>query len=300
MRKQTTYDKIEKFMTHIGANRICIPKSNKSANSGMISYDIDTDNVNMLEDIIEDAQRKKIDLYFMPNHCSYTRMSAKNIDRINAVFVDLDAGRDKDDKYIKMSLVNAYKRKAWAKLEEFEEKFNLPSSIVVETRNGYQVYWLLKSEKFDKHTFNTIMNKLLSQFQDVCVDWRVKKINQIMRLPYTYWFKQYEGKPKFKCEIVYFDKDSIYSPEDFDLLVENNYIVPWQERVKNSAGAQRNKTRKRTSRNSNQVKVNIEQNTLQDTCQFLYEVSKVLFDERHTFLGNSAIRLGQQIKQEYL
>lgn len=63
----------------------------------------------------------------------------KDITRINACFVDWDAGRGEDGRYRGEQEVTAAKATWRGALDDFP----LPPSVLVETRNGYHAYWLL-------------------------------------------------------------------------------------------------------------------------------------------------------------
>lgn len=127
----------------------------------------------------------KNDIYFYVNEGG-TR--GFEINKINACFVDLDVGRDATGKYFKPSEVKKKKVFLRNKLTDCAHQPN----IIVETRNGYQAYWILRNCNNNcLSRWMKVQAKLINLFK---ADPWVGKVNQIMRLPGTYWVKAHEGK----------------------------------------------------------------------------------------------------------
>jgi hypothetical protein len=119
------------------------------------------------------------------------------ISRIRACFVDMDAGRDDNGSYFKPSIVMQKKKEFLSKINSFPVK----PSWVVDTRNGYQCYWILDHNANSPHKtyWNGIQKKLVNFFEG---DARAIKINQIYRIPYTWWRKGWEGKQSYFTSIL--------------------------------------------------------------------------------------------------
>ena len=119
------------------------------------------------------------------------------ISRVRACFVDMDAGRDDNGSYFKPSIVMQKKKEFLAKINSFPVK----PSWVVDTRNGYQCYWILDHNANSPHKtyWNGIQKKLVNYFEG---DARAIKINQIYRIPYTWWRKGWEGKQPYFTSIL--------------------------------------------------------------------------------------------------
>jgi hypothetical protein len=119
------------------------------------------------------------------------------ISRVRACFVDMDAGRDDNGSYFKPSIVMQKKREFLKKINSFPVK----PSWVVDTRNGYQCYWILDHNANSPHKtyWNGIQKKLVNYFEG---DARAIKINQIYRIPYTWWRKGWEGKQSYFTSIL--------------------------------------------------------------------------------------------------
>jgi hypothetical protein len=119
------------------------------------------------------------------------------ISRVRACFVDMDAGRDDNGSYFKPSIVMQKKREFLKKINSFPVK----PSWVVDTRNGYQCYWILdhNANSPNKTYWNGIQKKLVNYFEG---DARAIKINQIYRIPYTWWRKGWEGKQPYFTSIL--------------------------------------------------------------------------------------------------
>jgi len=119
------------------------------------------------------------------------------ISRIRACFVDMDAGRDDQGRYFKPSIVMQKKKEFLNQINNFPVK----PSWVVDTRNGYQCYWILNQNNINPHKtyWNGIQKKLVNHFGG---DARAIKINQIYRIPYTWWRKGWEGKQPYFTSIL--------------------------------------------------------------------------------------------------
>ncbi|MGE7663002.1 DEAD/DEAH box helicase family protein [Peribacillus sp. NPDC097197] len=105
--------------------------------------------------------------------CKVSDRHIKEIGSINAQFVDIDAPTE-----IKQ---NKIKLKQWKRsIKEKILAFTLSPSIVVETRNGYHVYWLL--ENGNTRLFRYIQMQLVQFFDG---DKKCVNESRILRLP---WF----------------------------------------------------------------------------------------------------------------
>jgi hypothetical protein len=120
------------------------------------------------------------------------------INTISCCFVDIDAGRDDAGNYLPSKEVMKFKQAALDKINNFRVK----PSWVVDTRNGYQIYWILDDQSrtlVNQTTWNGIQKKLVNYFGG---DARAIKINQIYRVPYTWWRKCWEKKASYFTSIL--------------------------------------------------------------------------------------------------
>jgi hypothetical protein len=120
------------------------------------------------------------------------------INTISCCFVDIDAGRDSSGNYLPSKEVMKFKQSALDKINSFP----VEPSWVVDTRNGYQIYWILDDQSrtlINKTTWNGIQKKLVNYFGG---DARAIKINQIYRVPYTWWRKCWEGKAPYFTSVL--------------------------------------------------------------------------------------------------
>ena len=122
------------------------------------------------------------------------------IKQFTSCFCDMDAGRDNDGKYFKPSVVMTKKKQFLKKINEFPVK----PSWVVDTRNGYQCYWIFddNSRKIVGHNktfWNGLQKKLVNYFGG---DPRAIKPNQIYRVPYTWWRKEWEKKAPYFTSLL--------------------------------------------------------------------------------------------------
>ena len=146
-----------------------------------------------IKEVYEANQSSGSDAYF------YINGGRKQyaINAVTACFCDMDAGRDDDGKYFKPSVVMQYKERFLQKINEFP----VPPSWVVDTRNGYQCYWILNAadRQVSKTTWKGVQKKLANHFGG---DPLAIKINQIFRVPYTWWRKGWEGKAPYFTSIL--------------------------------------------------------------------------------------------------
>jgi hypothetical protein len=136
------------------------------------------------------------DVYFYVN--GGRKMYA--INQFTCCFCDMDAGRDNEGKYFKPSIVMQHKKRFLDKINNFPVK----PSWVIDTRNGYQCYWIFddKSRQLvgkNKTYWNGLQKKLVNYFGG---DPRAIKANQIYRVPYTWWRKGWEGKAPYFTSIL--------------------------------------------------------------------------------------------------
>ena len=122
------------------------------------------------------------------------------IKQFTCCFCDMDAGRDNEGKYFKPSIVMNKKKQFLDKINSFPVK----PSWVVDTRNGYQCYWIFDdaSRKIvgsNKTFWNGLQKKLVNYFGG---DPRAIKPNQIYRVPYTWWRKEWEKKAPYFSSLL--------------------------------------------------------------------------------------------------
>lgn len=182
------------FLRFFDANTVCVPRSNKSANAGMDIFQVKTKE--HLDSILKTNKTEEKDTYLIINNGG---AKLSQITALNAHFIDLDAGRDSKGKYKDPSKVNVFKGKALARIKQFP----FTPTAIVETRNGFQVYWALRGGA-NTIMWNNTQKKIFTFFKDHGADAKVLKANQILRMPATYWFKKYEGKPSFFCRLASF------------------------------------------------------------------------------------------------
>jgi hypothetical protein len=122
------------------------------------------------------------------------------IKQFTCCFCDMDAGRDSEGKYFKPSIVMQKKKQFLNKINTFPVK----PSWVVDTRNGYQCYWIFDDASrnivgSNKTFWNGLQKKLVNYFGG---DPRAIKPNQIYRVPYTWWRKEWEKKAPYFTSLL--------------------------------------------------------------------------------------------------
>lgn len=149
-----------------------------------------------LDEALKANQKAGSDVYFYVN--GGRKIYA--IKQFACCFCDMDAGRDEQGKYFKPSIVMMKKKQFLKRINEFP----VAPSWVVDTRNGYQCYWIFddasrKMVGSNKTFWNGLQKKLVNYFGG---DPRAIKPNQIYRVPYTWWRKGWEGKQPYFTSLL--------------------------------------------------------------------------------------------------
>jgi hypothetical protein len=178
------------FMNSFGSTNIyCYNNNPKTKLSGM-------NHVDDITVVLNNNIKQNCDSYF------YVNGSRKKDEThaVRACYIDLDAGRDINGHYFAPKVVMEKKKEFMSKLLGFGVK----PTWIVDTRNGYQAYWILTKKDHDlglsknKTYWNGIQKKLANYFS---ADIRAMKINQIFRVPFTWWRKPWEGKKSYFCTL---------------------------------------------------------------------------------------------------
>ena len=138
-----------------------------------------------------------------------------NITHINSAFADWDAGRDTNGRYYPLEVVTVKKQAFYPTLLALA----MPPSMIVETRNGYQPYWLVDHASTD--SFRELQ-RLLADL--LASDPMVANPASLMRLPGYYWHKTKSGCEPFDVRIVQFNPTCRYDFES--LLAESRRQCP--------------------------------------------------------------------------
>jgi hypothetical protein len=131
-----------------------------------------------MENELQQLNTEGCNIYFVVN-AGGTKSS--EINRITAVYIDYDAGKDENNKYLSLDDVDRYKKERL----EFINTFKHKPSMIVETRNGLHVYWLI-NEGATMSEFEECQLRLINYFHS---DSAVKTPERLMRLPNYYWMK---------------------------------------------------------------------------------------------------------------
>lgn len=278
-----TKRKIKKFLHDIGATQVVYNSDSSKKNSPMtLARDIESAII---------ANSNDSDVYF------YINGGPKETDvrQYTTLHIDLDAGRDDNGKYLNTRSVLRLKKKMIAKINEFV----LKPSYIVETRNGYQVYWILNKPTTDKREWKAIEARIATFFIDVGADKRTIKPNQLYRLPYTYWRKRTEKCAPFWCTIIactgarhtlqsFIDAlsrtDSIHMIDTDRVSKTVSYTKPWAAPAPCAIS-----TTKTT-----------ESTIIPEVVDFLEQIVNTLNFTKNKFLANSAKKLANQLSNEFL
>jgi hypothetical protein len=180
----------------------------------------------LIQNIFIKYQIQGYGVYFVVNSGGQEKNSIK---RINAHFIDMDFGKvPKIDngKLIKDSegkIVYEYRNKE--EIEEYKiaflkklENFKLIPNVIVETKNGFHVYWLLDLEKPQwLDVFTPLQEKLIEHFAALeerheHADNNVKELNRVLRIINYQHLKN--PKDPFTIKCIYLNTDVKYTQED--------------------------------------------------------------------------------------
>lgn len=250
------------------------------------------------------------DVYFYINEGGTKQ---RDIKKLRACFVDLDAGRDSRGNYLTINKVAVKKKEMMKKIKTFP----LSPTYIIETRNGYQVYWLLSGNHYAQNytkTWEVIQNKINNFFKDVGSDKLTKKINQIYRLPFLSWHKKWEGKQPFPVSIVYNQKNKKYTLSQLAAKLKgisafiNNHngdSGKWIKKPANTYSKDKYTidTYDDEEEDENDDKQpsnkNVNQKVIQETISFLLEVKQILWYSKKEFMSRSAERLANELTDEF-
>lgn len=264
------------------------------------------EHTDVLDNVLNNNSDKEADAYFYING----KRKIADVSKCFAFFVDLDAGRNPTTgKYLTVNQVNVFKHRAINTLNSF----GISPSWVVDTRNGYQCYWILDKPLEDLNLWNGIQKKIVNYFSAVGSDLRAIKPNQIYRLPYTVWHKKWEGQNKHLTSILSESRGHSISVEQMELALIGETTTITKAQIQNAV-VQSSDYWKNLKNNKGPALAPLpipststtapelakqKSDILQLTVQFLAQVQNPLHYSGNKFLASSAKMLEEQIKQFY-
>ncbi len=162
-----------------------------------------------IEDKLKQLNEQGYNIYFTVNSGGTKK---EQINKINAFFIDCDCGKDNNGNYFDLDIVKQYKQRVLQRVQDF----GLVPSFVIDSRNGYHVYWLINNAKVEQ--FEEVQKKLIHYFNS---DERVFTAQFIMRLPGYYWTKDVQNK--YLCTVYQYN-DVRYNADEF--ITHLNSKVP--------------------------------------------------------------------------
>ena len=162
-----------------------------------------------MKDKLKQLNEQGYNIYFTINSGGTKK---EQINKINAFFIDCDCGRENNGNYFDLDIVKQYKQRVLQRVQDF----GLVPSFVIDSRNGYHVYWLINNAKVEQ--FEEVQKKLIHYFNS---DERVFTAQFIMRLPGYYWTKDVQNK--YLCTVYQYN-DVRYNADEF--ITHLNSKVP--------------------------------------------------------------------------
>jgi hypothetical protein len=239
---------------------------------------------------------KDRDVYFYVNGYS----TVDEVKSFKSCFVDLDAGRDSNGKYYGAKIVLAKKRQFLNNIKQFK----LIPSWIVETRNGYQCYWLLSDRRISRITWQGIQKKLANYFGG---DAKALKPNQLFRVPYTMWNKPWEGKVPFLTDLLSYPGEGTYytssqlqeSLNGVSAVVKVDHRNNSRQYHKDSI-PYKNTSNTTTSDYPNSiVKNDSNQELIQELIEFLQLVGRTLNFSNQKYLGKKAFVYSNTLSDKF-
>ncbi len=171
-----------------------------------------------------------------------------SINRINAHFIDIDFEKSNSEEQMERLKADA--------LTELQ-KFPLEPSIIVETKNGFHIYWLLDPKIYDIETYTYIQRQLIGHFK--YADESTIDLPRVMRIPGYFHLKEPDNPFLIKC--IWFKPNIRHSQESFIQSIGMDIV----EMKKCLTGA--NKESKIENENiENRVKVDVNAKVEPDRC----------------------------------
>jgi hypothetical protein len=131
------------------------------------------------------------DIYYIVNSGG---SADDQIDVFRAAFIDWDCGKDKNKNYFPIEIVDIKKQEFLTNLSNSP----LKSSYIIETRNGYHLYWIL-TDNPSRELYIDIQKRLSYYFHS---DPTIINPARVMRLPNYYWRKSSHCLDPFFVTIV--------------------------------------------------------------------------------------------------
>jgi len=131
------------------------------------------------------------DIYFIPNSGG---SKDDQITVFRSAFIDWDCGKDENGNYFSLDIVKPKKLEFLTQLE----KCPLRPTYIIETRNGYHLYWFLLNNP-SKDQYVDIQRRLVYYFKS---DPTIINPARVMRLPNYYWYKSSHSLDPFFVIIV--------------------------------------------------------------------------------------------------
>lgn len=149
--------------------------------------------INELEEALrtyQELNRSGYNVFFTPNGAltSEGRNSLSNINTINSWYIDIDIEETKRCDDEETAILR--KNKKDVIVGEILMSDLMPS-LTIETRNGFQLYWLADSTA-TKERWGSIALSIFEKFKSLGADKSTCKIMQLMRVPNFYFFKKNE------------------------------------------------------------------------------------------------------------
>lgn len=180
----------------------------------------------LMQIMFKEYQKQGYGIYFVVNSGGQKKISIK---KLTAHYIDMDFGKIPmihDGDIVKTpDGKTIYEYRSKDEIENYKidflvrlETFTLNPNVVVETKNGFHIYWLLDNQKPQKlDIFTPLQEKIVEHFarseeRSEHADASVKDLSRVMRVINYNHLKDPNDPFKIKC--IYLNTDVRYSQEE--------------------------------------------------------------------------------------
>ena len=148
-------------------------------------------NADTLNKLVNDLQGRELNVHFTPNAVIdlAERSRKTNIGKINAWYIDVDIAETKH--LLKPEDLSIREKRKEEIFTSLIFEFDLDPSLVVESRNGYHVYWFA-DETATRDNFDSIQKALINKMLWQGADEGASKMSGMLKMPFTRFWKRGE------------------------------------------------------------------------------------------------------------
>ncbi len=164
---------------------------------------------------LKEANDSGKDIYAIVQPSSGFQM--QDIKGCRCLFADWDAGTDSNNNYYDLATLSEMKRNKIMDWKQLIECGEMPEpTMIVSTRNGYHIYWLLDDKEptlTNRYLYTSMMLRIANKLK---TDTVISNANRVMRVPGLDWAKVKHGLPPFPTTIIKYSPELIYTHNEME------------------------------------------------------------------------------------